>query len=209
MKNALTEEGDRIITSEIEIPAGVEVEDCVAPNGTKYQKVMVPKRDLFDQTILIFSVNIELMRMQRDMLKSAGLRNIEVSSSIDDFSQLCRERSLGTILINENPNLDPRKLIPILRNNKKVRDPFAQILFVTASCSEAVVRSTIRFGYDGVLCLPFSKARLWKTVEKLSLSQRVFVRVGSYFGPDRRSGTPSKQIKVERRQGEGAQEKAS
>lgn len=120
------------------------------------------------------------------MLKSYGVRNIIAANSADELMDHSSATGLGTILVNGSSQVDPRKIISALRNSEKVIDPFAQVFFVTGTSSAPLVNMIIRSGYDGILILPFSRARLWKSIEALSLSQREFVRDGNYFGPDRR-----------------------
>lgn len=171
------------------------------------EKFEAPKRDPINQQILIYSENIEIIRMQRDMLKSFGVRNIISANSPDELMEFAAVRNIGTILVNGNSRVDPRKIIAALRNQDKVQDPYSQVFFVTGSSSAQIVKLIIMAGYDGILCLPFSRARLWKTIEKMSLTQRTFVRVGEYFGPDRRQGVLPVQPKTEERRKEDLMKK--
>ncbi|WP_018997410.1 response regulator [Hirschia maritima] len=166
------------------------------------EKFDAPMRDPKDQQVLIYSENIELVRMQRDMLKSYRVREILAANSPEELMDISSTHALGTILVNANSQVDPRKIIAALRNHEKVRDPFAQIFFVTGSSSAQLINMIIRSGYDGILCLPFSRARLWKTIERMSQTRRKFVRVGEYFGPDRRAAQSVKRPVTEERRKE-------
>ncbi|ACT60727.1 response regulator [Hirschia baltica] len=166
------------------------------------EKFEAPKRDPKNQQLLIYSENIELVRMQRDMLKPYGVRNIVSATSPDEMMEQSAVHSMGTILVNGSSRVDPRKIISALRNEEKVRDPFAQVFFVTGSSSAQLINMIVRSGYDGILCLPFSRARLWKTIERMSETQRQFVRVGDYFGPDRRTAPAATPPKTEERRKE-------
>lgn len=164
--------------------------------------IKAPKRDAKSQQILIYSENVEIIRMQRDMLKSFGARNIIAASNPSEMMEYASVSSIGTILVNANSRVDPRKIISALRDDQKVHDPFAQVFFVTGSSSAQVIKMVILSGYDGILRVPFSRARLWKTIERMSETQREFVRVGEYFGPDRRKGLPSMTPDTEERRKE-------
>lgn len=155
-------------------------------NGLEVLEFVAPKRDPKNQEVLIFSLNRDMVRMQKDMLRSTGVRKISYAHNLDDFKVLIYTRSFGTILINEDVNLDPEMMIAMIRDYKQSVDPFAQVIFITSTCTEALVKLTIRTGYDSILRLPLSKARLWKTIEQICQTERNFVRIGQYFGPDRR-----------------------
>jgi DNA-binding response OmpR family regulator len=174
-------------------------EVCKAPNGAIYEKYTVPKRDNIGARALIYAPNADIGRIQKDMLRSSGMRNVTSSAKISEITSLHATAPSSFILINEDADLDPKDVIDVLRNSDTSSDTFVPVIFASFVCSEAVVRRCIGIGYDTVLSIPFSKIRLCKTIEKLTQHERTFVKTQTYFGPDRRQGLLGKSKSDERR----------
>ena len=59
-------------------------------------------------------------------------------------------------------------------------------LLVTSKSTRTGIRKAICLGYDDVLRIPFSATTLFDKIKKLTRQDRTFIRVGGYFGPERR-----------------------
>ncbi|ACT58383.1 response regulator receiver protein [Hirschia baltica ATCC 49814] len=135
-------------------------ETCVAPNGTVYEKFVVPKRDSKKSSVLIFSSSIEMIRMLRDMLRTSDIQYVVVSSNVEELKVKCFAYRFGTIIINDGVGIDATDIITYICDYKTSADPFVQVLFASSHCSETLMKKVVRTGYDGILSVPFSKTRL-------------------------------------------------
>ena len=136
--------------------------------------------------IALLSDNQNIATMQTAMLRAVGIRELTRLDSIDVMKTALKHFTFDLLIVNEMGGIDAARAAEIFRDEVNAKDPFMISLLVTSRTTRSGIRALIGLGYDDVLRLPFSSDGLLGKIHTMSRRDRVFVRVGGYFGPDRR-----------------------
>lgn len=78
---------------------------------------------------------------------------------------------------------------------------FSPLIYFSESPSAETIRLCIAMGFDDVITLPFTQARLEERLARQVGQAQTYYETQSYFGPDRRGRTGSANSPAERRRG--------
>jgi hypothetical protein len=92
---------------------------------------------------------------------------------------------------------EPRKLKPVadavrLAPSKRVR--FSPMIYFSESPSLETIRACIGMGFDDVITLPFTLARIEERLERQVERTLVYYETDTYFGPDRRNRMEDEEV---------------
>lgn len=137
--------------------------------------------------------NAHMRRIVRTLLRAFGSR--EIYEAEDGASALeAVENYLPDILITDikMPIFDGIELTKMIRNPDGSKHPYLPIIILTAYSERKRVLLARDAGATEFLCKPVSANALYKRVQNVIENPRPFIKVSTYFGPDRRrNGDPS------------------
>jgi CheY-like chemotaxis protein len=81
--------------------------------------------------------------------------------------------------------------------SRKVR--FSPLIYFAEAPSREEIEGCIGFGFDDVVTMPFTPARLRQRLARQIGVPLVYFETADYFGPDRRGRLPAENLPVERR----------
>lgn len=129
-----------------------------------------------------FSVNL-----LAQMLRGFGLEAAHVSDSgADAIRQVERSRFDLLILESVLPDMHSDVIIRGLRRNETNPNRFVPILVLTGYANLANVTAARDSGAHSLIKKPVSPQTLFDHISWIGRSQRPFIEVGDYVGPDRR-----------------------
>lgn len=149
--------------------------------------------------------NAHMRRIVRTLLRAFGSR--EIYEAEDGASALeAVENFLPDILITDikMPIFDGIELTKMIRNPDGSKHPYLPIIVLTAYSERKRVLLARDAGATEFLCKPVSANALYKRVQNVIENPRPFIRVSTYFGPDRRRDTDPNYTGEERRTNAGA-----
>lgn len=136
--------------------------------------------------IAILSLNQNVANIQSTMLRAAGFRQITMLDSEDVYKAAVKHFGFDVILINDLGGLNLRAVATHLRDEVVVKSPFTAAIVFSSKVTRTSVRRVIQMGFDELLSIPFSAEALFAKINYFAKVDRKFIRVGGYFGPERR-----------------------
>jgi CheY-like chemotaxis protein len=131
--------------------------------------------------------NAHMRRIVRTLLRAFGSR--EICEAEDGASALeAVENFLPDILITDikMPIFDGIELTQMIRNPDGSKHPYLPIIVLSAYSERKRVLQARDAGATEFLCKPVSANALYKRVQNVIENPRPFIKVSTYFGPDRR-----------------------
>ena len=150
--------------------------------------------------ILIVDRSLSFARLMRSELLRAGFNHISLAGDIDEaLYMLAGDRFRAVLCDAEAGPLKGPEFVLAARTRPDMVDPYVAIIMTSFRASFRKVAACRDAGANTFLAKPVSTQQL---TEKLSVSlneNRRFVRVTSYFGPERRKGLRTPYFGSERR----------
>lgn len=131
--------------------------------------------------------NAHMRRIVRTLLRAFGSR--EIYEAEDGASALeATENFMPDILITDikMPIFDGIELTQMIRNPEGSKCPYLPIIVLTAYSERRRVLLARDAGATEFLCKPVSANALYKRIQNVVENPRPFIKVSTYFGPDRR-----------------------
>lgn len=144
--------------------------------------------------------NAHMRRIVRTLLRAFGSR--EIYEAEDGASALeAVEHFMPDILITDikMPIFDGIELTQMIRNPDGSKHPYLPIIVLTAYSERKRVLMARDAGATEFLCKPVSANALYKRVQNVIENPRPFIKVSTYFGPDRRRDKDQNYSGEERR----------
>lgn len=144
--------------------------------------------------------NAHMRRIVRTLLRAYGSR--EIYEAEDGASALeAVENFSPDILITDvkMPIFDGIELTKMIRNPDGFKQPYIPIIILTAYTERKRVLQARDAGATEFLCKPVSANALYKRIQNVIENPRPFIKVASYFGPDRRRNVDANYNGDERR----------
>ena len=144
--------------------------------------------------------NAHMRRIVRTLLRAFGSR--EIYEAEDGASALeAVENYMPDILITDvkMPIFDGIELTQMIRNPEGSKHPYIPIIILTAYSERKRVLTARDAGATEFLCKPVSANALYKRIQNVIENPRPFIKVSTYFGPDRRRNTDPNYGGEERR----------
>jgi two-component system, chemotaxis family, chemotaxis protein CheY len=140
-------------------------------------------------SVLIVDDNRNMRHLAKTLLRAYGLRSVfDVNDATEAF-ELLRAVPIDVIVTDclMQP-IDGIEFTRMLRTSKDSPNTFIPIVMMTGHSEKGRVKAARDAGVNTFLVKPISAKSLLEHVIAAASDQRVFVRSGSFFGPDRRIG---------------------
>ena len=119
------------------------------------------------------------------MVQDMGVGACDRVSSVGEAAKTLMRGEHNVLMADWSPACDVLKLLRGLRSAKSV-DRLLPVIVMVPQVNADMVQQMRDAGGDEILCKPFSRRMLESRLKTIATMGRVFVEVGTYFGPDRR-----------------------
>ncbi len=155
--------------------------------GPALHPVMVMKNfDLTQLSALVVEKHPPMRSMFRGILRELGINNIEDAATPETGFEAFNQKGPDIVLIDWAPDFDGLGLLDKIRTDPNSDNPFAPVIMITAHGEADRVIEARDAGMTEYLTKPISAKSLYKRIASIVASERPFVRVSDFFGPDRR-----------------------
>ncbi len=143
--------------------------------------------DLTELSFLVVDDNTHMLSIIKTLLKGFGIRRIhEATDAADAFEEIRATHVDVVILDYALDTLDGIEFAQLVRTAKDSPNPYLPIIMLTAHSERHRVEEARDAGITEFLCKPICATDLYKRIIEVVEHPRSFVKMGSYFGPDRR-----------------------
>lgn len=168
------------------------------PPAPKSKRMPYKSYDLREIVIVLVERKYELREMMADVLKMLGAVNVFQCSSFERAMDIVLQNPVDIVITDWAPSLDATQFIKKIRSLPG-RKSFTPIIVATAFTGLGHLRQAQDAGMTEFLARPISAKLLYSRICAIIESERKFVRVGRFFGPDRRRSKRSQFEGAERR----------
>jgi len=153
---------------------------------------------------LIVDDNKHMRALVKNILNALGCRNcVEAGDGADAFKEL-RHFSADIIICDWNMDpLDGLDFVRLVRTGQDSPNPLVPIIMLTGHTEMNRVMQARDSGVNEFLAKPVSAKKLYSRICSIIERPRQYVRVGEYFGPDRRRQALASYMGNERRKIDG------
>ncbi|NQV82904.1 MAG: response regulator [Rhodospirillales bacterium] len=142
--------------------------------------------DLSEMSALVVEKNHPMRAMLRGILRELGVKKIYDTATPEDGFDAFNHDQPDIVLVDWCPDFDGIGLLHKIRTDPESHNPFAPVIMVTAHSEADRVIQARDAGMTEYLSKPVSAKRLYQRISSIVESQRAFVRISEFFGPDRR-----------------------
>jgi len=137
--------------------------------------------------VLVASADEQARPLVAALLRAGGVEKIDVCSDGQEALDDLGRKSIDILVVDwELGSLGGLELVRCLRNETSSPDPTVQVIMITALTERHNIEAARDAGVSELLAKPVSSDALFKRIVNIINNPRPFVRVGDYFGPDRR-----------------------
>jgi CheY-like chemotaxis protein len=136
---------------------------------------------------LIVEDNAHMRVLLRELLNTAGIRDVAEAANGSSALNVMRERKCDIILsdLAMGP-MDGIEFTRHIRTHESSANPFVPIIMITGHTEKHRVEMARDAGVTEFLAKPITAKNLYSRIAEIVLRPRAFVRAEGYFGPDRR-----------------------
>lgn len=136
---------------------------------------------------LIVEDNAHMRVLLRELLNTAGIRDISEAGNGAAALHVMRERKCDLILsdLAMGP-MDGIEFTRHVRTSESSQNPFVPIIMITGHTERHRVEMARDAGVTEFLAKPITAKSLYARIAEIVERPRAFVRTEAYFGPDRR-----------------------
>ncbi|VAW10239.1 hypothetical protein MNBD_ALPHA09-615 [hydrothermal vent metagenome] len=143
--------------------------------------------DLAGLRALVVDDNRHFLAIMRTMLRAFGVRQIfDCTDAVQAFEVLKSSEIDFAMVDLKLDNIDGLEFTSLVRSASDSQNPRMPIIMVTAYSERSNVERAVSSGIDEFLVKPVSPKMLYSRICAVIERPRTYVRVGGYFGPDRR-----------------------
>lgn len=142
--------------------------------------------DISAVSVLVVESHQHLRKLMCDILRQFGVGKIDAAPNMDEAFKIFCENGADLIVTDWSPTLDALELVDRVRRDPRSRDFYVPMVTVTAFCDMPHVCAARDAGIHEFLAKPFTAQHLYARIRSLIENPRLFIRLGDYFGPDRR-----------------------
>jgi len=155
--------------------------------GAAFHAVMAMKNfDLTQLSVLVVDKHSPMRSMFRGILRELGIINIFDAATPETGFEEFNHKGPDIVLIDWSPDFDGLGLLDKIRTDTNSDNPFAPVIMVTAHGEADRVIEARDAGMTEYLTKPISAKSLYQRIAAIVESERPFIRVADFFGPDRR-----------------------
>ena len=137
--------------------------------------------------ILIVDDNMHMRSMIRSILYALGVRDVETAT--DGESAFHQLHYFAADIILCDWNMEPMNgldFVKLVRTDTDTPNPYVPIIMLTGYSELERVIEARDCGVHEFLAKPVSADKLYNRIKAVIENERIFVKAGGYFGPDRR-----------------------
>ena len=142
--------------------------------------------DLTQLSVLVVEKHSPMRSMFRGILRELGITKIDDASTPETGFEEFNHRSPDIVLVDWSPGFDGIGLLNKIRNDTNSDNPFVPVIMVTAHGEADRVIEARDAGMTEYLTKPISAKSLYRRIASIVESERPFIRISDFFGPDRR-----------------------
>ena len=142
--------------------------------------------NLTELAILIVEKRSTMVTMLRGILRELGVRQIYGVSDPEAGFEEFNQKQPDIVLIDWAPGFDGLGLLNKIRTDANSANPLVPVVMVTAYGEVDRVIEARDAGMTEYLTKPVSPKRLYQHISSIIKSDRSFIRIPKFFGPDRR-----------------------
>ena len=155
--------------------------------GPGFPPVMPMKNfDLTQLSVLVVEKHSPMRSMFRGILRELGIDKIDDASSPETGFEEFNHMQPDLVLVDWAPGFDGIGLLNKIRTDTNSSNPFAPVIMVTAHGEADRVIEARDAGMTEYLTKPISAKSLYQRISSIVESERPFIRIADFFGPDRR-----------------------
>ena len=142
--------------------------------------------DLSAVTVLVTERHQQMRGLMCDILNKLGAGKVIATSTADEAFKVFSEDGADLIISDWSPEVDMLGLVRRVRTDPVSKDFYTPVIAVTAFSDRERVCLARDAGIHEFLAKPFSVHHLFCRIRTIVEQPRLFIRLASYFGPDRR-----------------------
>ena len=142
--------------------------------------------DLSAISVLVTERHQEMRGVVCDILRQFKVGKVTPTTSAADAFAHFSEHGADLIISDWSPQVDVLDLVRRVRHDPLSKDFYAPVIAVTAFCDLERVCLARDVGIHEFLAKPFTAQHLYCRIRSIVEQPRLFIRLDSYFGPDRR-----------------------
>ncbi len=142
--------------------------------------------DLTQLSVLVVEKHAPMRSMIRGILRELGISKIEDAATTEKGFEEFNHNGPDIVLIDWAPDFDGIGLLDKIRTDENSGNPFAPVIMISAHGEADRVIEARDAGMTEYLTKPISAKSLYQRIASIVASERPFVRVSDFFGPDRR-----------------------
>ncbi|MSP80191.1 MAG: response regulator [Rhodospirillales bacterium] len=137
-------------------------------------------------SVLVTERHQHMRGVMCDILRQFRVGTVTPTLSTADAFAHFSEHGADLIISDWSPQVNVLDLVQRVRHDPLSRDFYAPVIAVTAFCDLESVCLARDAGIHEFLAKPFTAQHLYCRIRSIVEQPRLFIRLDSYFGPDRR-----------------------
>ena len=150
-------------------------------------------------TILVLERHLLIRQLLTDVFEEFGVATELSSSDPEAAFDLFMTNPVDFVLSDWTPDLDGMAFLTRLRHDRVSPDSFVPVIICTAHTELHSVCKARDMGMTEFLAKPVSAKTIYSRICAVIESNRPFIRIGNFFGPDRRRLSDGMHGGVDRR----------
>lgn len=149
----------------------------------------MPDYNLSNVNILLADQSKALRTVLRSVLRELGVRRMTVTSNAEEAFDAFVSFPHDLVLTDWGPTFDGIGLALRIRRDEASPNQFVPIIVMTANTERRHVYEALDAGMTEFLAKPVSAMLIYRRIRAVIEQHRRFVKIGRFFGPDRRRRT--------------------
>ena len=137
-------------------------------------------------SFLLMESHLLMRGVVSDILRQFGVGKVAAVTNVADAFKQFAENGADLIISDWSPDANALELVRRVRHDPLSKDFYTPVIALTAFSDLVHVCRARDAGIHEFLAKPFTAQHLYCRIRSIIEQPRVFVRYGSYFGPDRR-----------------------
>lgn len=145
--------------------------------------------DLTELKILVLEKHLLVRRLLTDVFAEFGVATVLSTPDPKEAYEFFCDQKPDIIFCDWTPDLDGMAFLRHIRNSQDTPNPYAPIVVVTANTELRHIYKARDNGMTEFMAKPITAKAVYQRLCSVIENPRPFIRVGDFFGPDRRRRT--------------------
>ena len=155
--------------------------------------------DLSELSILVLEKHLLIRKLLTDVFSEFGVPTVQSTADPQIAWDMFRKSPTDIILSDWTEGLDGMAFLTKIRQDKDSPDPFVPVVVCSANTEYRHVCYARDKGMTEFLAKPVSALSIYSRICAMVESNRPFIRVADFFGPDRRRHLGEEFAEADRR----------